>query len=142
MPRLDSRLNRLETQRRADPADEHALCLALFQARVIATAERPTDRDLYPKLSCFVGPDSECPHREWADDSFERDLHLHELASLDLTAEDLGEQGTPPTPEQLEQQARAVAAYQARAAAELPRLEAKLDARLNPTSRPNRSPTD
>jgi hypothetical protein len=142
MARLDSRLNRLETQRRADPADPHRDCLELFQARVIATAERPTDRTFYPQLSCFVGPDSECPHRAWVEDSFERDLHLHELASLDLTAEDLGEQGTPPTPEQLEQQARAVAAYRGRAAAELPRLEAKLDARLNPTSRANRSPTD
>jgi hypothetical protein len=115
--------------------------LALFQARIVSSA-RPTDPDRYPQLSCFVGPAESCPHREWAVLSFERDLHLHELAALDLTPADFGEQGPPPTPEQLEHQARGIAAYQARAAAELPRLEAKLDARLNPTSRPNRSPTD
>jgi hypothetical protein len=142
MTKLNARLNRLETQRRADPADEHALCLALFQARVISTAERPIDRAFYPQLSCFVGPAEDCPHREWADNSFERDLHLHELASWTLTAADFGEVGPGPTPEQLEQQARAVAAYRSRYADELPRLEAKLDARLNPTSRRNRSPTD
>ncbi len=143
MAKLDSRLNRLEVARRADPADPHASCLELFQVRVISSdmpdaweddavlpETRPTDGTLYPPLQCFHGPAEACPHRRWADYSYKRDKHLHGLRDLPA---DLGEVGPEPTPETLEHQARAVAAYRGRAAAELPRLEAKLDARLKPT---------